>query len=121
MPAAVLGYFGADVIKVEPPGAGDALRSLRMADKSGTSLWWRSYVSHLVCLSLTAHGRQVRDFPLVALISESHCVPISAACAAVLTVGSNSRHHLLIGAANHLLPRPLLASDCLVGCAMMRP
>ena len=51
MPAAVLGYFGADVIKVEPPGAGDALRSLRMADKSGTSLWWRSYVSHIVCLS----------------------------------------------------------------------
>ena len=42
---AALAYFGADVIKVEPPGAGDALRSLRTADTSGTSLWWRSYVS----------------------------------------------------------------------------
>lgn len=42
---AALAYFGADVIKVEPPGTGDALRSLRTADKSGNSLWWRSYVS----------------------------------------------------------------------------
>ena len=39
------------MIKVEPPGAGDALRSLRMVDESGTSLWWRSYVSGTVCLS----------------------------------------------------------------------
>lgn len=42
---ATLAYFGADVIKVEPPGTGDALRSLRTTDKSGNSLWWRSYVS----------------------------------------------------------------------------
>ena len=41
---ALLAYFGADVIKVEPPGRGDALRSLRMTDSSGTSLWWRTYV-----------------------------------------------------------------------------
>jgi hypothetical protein len=42
---AVLAYFGADVIKVEPPERGDALRHLRMPDPKGTSLWWRSYVS----------------------------------------------------------------------------
>lgn len=47
---AALAYFGADVIKVEPPGTGDALRSLRTADKSGNSLWWRSYVSSAGCL-----------------------------------------------------------------------
>lgn len=41
---ALLSYFGADVIKVEPPGRGDALRHLRTLDPSGTSLWWRSYV-----------------------------------------------------------------------------
>ena len=35
-------------MQVEPPGAGDALRSLRLADASGTSLWWRSYVSSLL-------------------------------------------------------------------------
>ena len=34
--------------QVEPPVRGDALRSLRMTDSSGTSLWWRSYVcAHL--------------------------------------------------------------------------
>ncbi len=42
---ALLAYFGADVIKVEPPGRGDALRALRTLDDSGTSLWWRCHVS----------------------------------------------------------------------------
>jgi crotonobetainyl-CoA:carnitine CoA-transferase CaiB-like acyl-CoA transferase len=36
----ILGYFGADVIKVEPP-AGDPIRGWRMLDQ-GTSVWWRS-------------------------------------------------------------------------------
>ncbi|MCG7598287.1 CoA transferase [Halomonas sp. McH1-25] len=35
----LLGEFGADVIKVEPPGAGDPLRKWRMIEE-GTSLWW---------------------------------------------------------------------------------
>jgi hypothetical protein len=48
----LLAYFGADVIKVEPPGRGDALRHLRMLDDSGTSLWWRSYVSWGSCTAL---------------------------------------------------------------------
>ena len=38
----LLGYFGADVIKVEPPGEGDPLRGWRTLDASGTSYWWRS-------------------------------------------------------------------------------
>ena len=50
---AALAYFGADVIKVEPPGTGDALRSLRTADKTGNSLWWRSYVSSAMGAFLT--------------------------------------------------------------------
>lgn len=37
----MLGYFGAEVIKIEPPGRGDALRNWRIL-KDGTSLWWRS-------------------------------------------------------------------------------
>lgn len=36
-----LAYFGADVIKVEPPRGGDAIRTWRVLDE-GTSLWWRS-------------------------------------------------------------------------------
>ena len=38
----LLGYFGAEVIKVEPPGKGDALRGWRALDGSGTSYWWYS-------------------------------------------------------------------------------
>ena len=35
-----LGEFGADVIKIEPPGVGDPLRNWRMI-KEGTSVWWQ--------------------------------------------------------------------------------
>ena len=38
----VLGYFGAEVIKVEPPGKGDPIRGWRLLDDNGTSFWWRS-------------------------------------------------------------------------------
>jgi crotonobetainyl-CoA:carnitine CoA-transferase CaiB-like acyl-CoA transferase len=37
--AKILAEFGADVVKIEPPGAGDALRKWRYL-KDGTSLWW---------------------------------------------------------------------------------
>jgi crotonobetainyl-CoA:carnitine CoA-transferase CaiB-like acyl-CoA transferase len=37
----LLGYFGAGVIKIEPPG-GDPIRGWRGVDDDGTSLWWRS-------------------------------------------------------------------------------
>lgn len=35
-----LAEFGADVIKIEPPGAGDPLRNWRLI-KEGTSVWWQ--------------------------------------------------------------------------------
>ncbi len=35
-----LGEFGADVIKIEPPGTGDPLRNWRLI-KDGTSVWWQ--------------------------------------------------------------------------------
>jgi formyl-CoA transferase len=35
-----LGEFGADVIKIEAPGAGDPLRNWRMM-QDGTSVWWQ--------------------------------------------------------------------------------
>jgi crotonobetainyl-CoA:carnitine CoA-transferase CaiB-like acyl-CoA transferase len=38
----ILAYFGAEVIKVEPPGKGDPLRLWRVLDEKGTSWWWRS-------------------------------------------------------------------------------
>ena len=39
--ATILGYFGAQVIKVEPPKDGDPIRNWRTV-KNGTSLWWWS-------------------------------------------------------------------------------
>ena len=36
----MLGDFGAEVIKIEPPGKGDPLRAWRML-KDGTSVWWQ--------------------------------------------------------------------------------
>ena len=38
--AKTLGDFGADVIKIEPPGAGDPLRNWRLL-QDGTSVWWQ--------------------------------------------------------------------------------
>jgi formyl-CoA transferase len=35
-----LGDFGAEVVKIEPPGEGDALRKWRRM-RNGTSLWWQ--------------------------------------------------------------------------------
>ena len=38
--AKTLADFGADVVKIEPPGAGDPLRNWRLL-KDGTSVWWQ--------------------------------------------------------------------------------
>lgn len=38
--AKMLGEFGAEVIKIEPPGRGDPLRAWRLLHE-GTSVWWR--------------------------------------------------------------------------------
>ena len=37
----MLAYFGAEVIKIEPPKSGDPIRGWRVVE-DGTSLWWRS-------------------------------------------------------------------------------
>ena len=38
--AKTLAEFGADVIKIEPPGSGDPLRNWRLL-QDGTSVWWQ--------------------------------------------------------------------------------
>ena len=49
--AAVLAWFGAEVIKVEPPGKGDPLRNWRVMHE-GTSLWWYSMARNKKCVTL---------------------------------------------------------------------
>ena len=48
---ALLAWFGAEVIKVEPPGTGDPLRSWRVVH-NGTSLWWYTMARNKKCVTL---------------------------------------------------------------------
>jgi crotonobetainyl-CoA:carnitine CoA-transferase CaiB-like acyl-CoA transferase len=59
--AKTLADFGADVIKIEPPGEGDPLRKWRLL-REGTSVWWevQSRNKRSVCLDLrSAEGQEV--------------------------------------------------------------
>lgn len=49
--AAFLAWFGAEVIKIEPPGGGDPLRNWRVV-RDGTSLWWYSMGRNKKCVTL---------------------------------------------------------------------
>jgi crotonobetainyl-CoA:carnitine CoA-transferase CaiB-like acyl-CoA transferase len=56
----VLGYFGAEVIKIEPPG-GDPIRGWRVV-RDGTSLWWASLARNKKSVTLdlgTPRGREI--------------------------------------------------------------
>ena len=55
----MLGYFGAEVIKIEPPG-GDPILNWREL-KDGTSLWWRSLARNKKCISLDLKSEQGRE------------------------------------------------------------
>ncbi len=47
----LLAYFGAEVIKVEPPD-GDPIRGWRKLDDNGTSFWWRSLGRNKKCMRI---------------------------------------------------------------------
>jgi len=58
----ILAYYGAEVIKVEPPGEGDPLRRWRQLDEHGTSFWWRSLARNKKCITAnlrTDEGREL--------------------------------------------------------------
>ncbi|MFW2404541.1 MAG: CaiB/BaiF CoA transferase family protein [Gammaproteobacteria bacterium] len=58
----VLGYYGAEVIKVETPGDGDPIRKWRILDEDGTSFWWRSLGRNKKCITAnlrTDEGREI--------------------------------------------------------------
>ncbi len=57
----LLAWFGADVIKIEPPGTGDPLRTWRVMHK-GTSLWWYILGRNKKCVTLDlrmAKGQEI--------------------------------------------------------------
>lgn len=55
----LLGYFGAEVIKIEPP-EGDPIRGWRVLDE-GTSLWWRSLARNKKSVTLDLKKAEGRD------------------------------------------------------------
>jgi formyl-CoA transferase len=59
--AALLGQFGAEVIKVEAPGEGDGLRKWRKIHTDGTSLWWRSQNRNKKSVSLDLRREEARE------------------------------------------------------------
>jgi len=57
----ILAYFGAEVIKVEPPGAGDPIRGWRIVE-DGTAYWYRSLGRNKKSVTLdlkTERGREL--------------------------------------------------------------
>jgi crotonobetainyl-CoA:carnitine CoA-transferase CaiB-like acyl-CoA transferase len=59
--AAFLAWFGAEVIKAEPPVGGDPLRNWRVVHQ-GTSLWWYSMARNKKCVTLNlrvAEGQRI--------------------------------------------------------------
>ncbi|MBU3588328.1 CoA transferase [Polynucleobacter sp. 31A-FELB] len=58
--AKTLADFGADVIKIEPPKVGDALRKWRLL-KDGTSVWWQVQSRNKRSLSLDLKQPEAQD------------------------------------------------------------
>ena len=58
--AKTLGDFGADVIKIEPPGAGDPLRNWRLI-QDGTSVWWQVQSRNKRSIALDLRGKEGQD------------------------------------------------------------
>ena len=58
--AKTLGEFGADVVKIEPPGSGDPLRKWRLL-KDGTSVWWQVQSRNKRSVALDLRQPQAQD------------------------------------------------------------
>ena len=58
--ARTLADFGAEVIKIEPPGAGDPLRTWRLL-KDGTSVWWQVQSRNKRSLALDLKDESAQD------------------------------------------------------------
>jgi formyl-CoA transferase len=58
--AKTLADFGADVIKIEPPGMGDPLRKWRLL-KDGTSVWWQVQSRNKRSLALDLKAPRAQD------------------------------------------------------------
>lgn len=58
--ATLLAYYGAEVIKIEPPGTGDAIRRWRVMD-GDTSCWWHSLARNKKSVTLDLRKEEGRE------------------------------------------------------------
>ena len=58
--SALLAWFGAEVIKVEPPDAGDPIRTWRLL-YNGTSLWWYVLGRNKKCITINLRKPKGQD------------------------------------------------------------
>jgi crotonobetainyl-CoA:carnitine CoA-transferase CaiB-like acyl-CoA transferase len=56
----ILAYYGAEVVKIEPPGAGDPIRTWRVM-KDGVSLWWHSLGRNKKCITVNLRSAEGCD------------------------------------------------------------
>jgi crotonobetainyl-CoA:carnitine CoA-transferase CaiB-like acyl-CoA transferase len=56
----MLGYFGAEVIKIEPPKTGDPIRRWRKL-RNGQSLWWSSLGRNKKCVTIDLKSDRGRE------------------------------------------------------------
>jgi len=56
----ILGYYGAEVIKIEPPVTGDPIRTWRVM-KDGVSLWWHSLGRNKKCITVNLRSEEGRE------------------------------------------------------------
>ncbi|KAG2073235.1 CoA-transferase family III [Suillus decipiens] len=57
----LLGHFGAEIIKVEPPSTGDPLRVWRELDIDGTSPWFRSLARNKKSIAIDLRKQEGRE------------------------------------------------------------
>ncbi|KAH9935141.1 CoA-transferase family III [Epithele typhae] len=57
----LLGHYGAEVIKVEPPDVGDPLRVWRELDVDGISPWWRSIARNKKSVTIDLRKEEGRN------------------------------------------------------------
>mgnify|MGYP000546791308 FL=1 len=65
----ILGYFGAEIIKIEQPGKGDPIRGWRHVVE-GTSLWWSSLARNKRCITLDISKKEGQKI-LASLLKKS--------------------------------------------------
>ena len=69
----LLGDLGAEVIKIEPPGAGDPMRQWGREKPHGQSLWWPVVARNKKSVDARpAHGRRARR-PVRRLAAAATC------------------------------------------------